>query len=193
MLTLNEETHKYYWDGFNIPSVSEIIDPIKDFSNVNPVVLENACNYGKAVHKTAELYLNGELDEDTLDENLKQPLSQIKLIFRNDINYKTEVKLCTLDYKFAGTIDILSEDSCSLSDIKTRKYNPLIDDLQLEAYGILSGMPDKFIIELLPNQPYNIVRVKNRQARSMFLYMLKHWYATKDFEKKLWQWKNYKN
>ena len=188
--TFDEKTHTYYLDGVKIPSVSEILSPLSDYSNINPDVLQRACNYGKAVHKTIELYLKGTLDEDNLNEGLKQPLAEfVKYYFSADISdvKDFELKRYDLKRKFAGTIDLIADNK--IIDYKTRKYNPITDDLQLAGYEILAGEKyDKFILELLPNQPYNLVKINNRQAKSMFLYMLENWWTTNEFNQKVKMW-----
>ena len=194
----DEESHTYYLDGIKIPSVSEVISPLSDFSNINAAVLENACNYGKAVHKTIELHLKDYLDEDSLSEGLKQPLEQFKRFMGNSYNttyYTIEKPLYDSSFRFAGTPDLVSDKY--IIDIKTRKYNPVTDDLQLAAYEILvgydrtsvKGKREKYILELLPNEPFNLIRVSNRQAKSMFLYMLTYWHKTNEFNEKIKGWK----
>ncbi len=191
-LTFKEETHEYFLDGVKIPSVSEIISPVNDFSGISPAVLENARQYGKAVHSVIELYLNDKLGE--YDPILQQPLDEAIKYFDSiniaDCGFIAEEKKYKIINKcaFAGTIDLISD---VLIDYKTRKYNPIHDDLQLAAYEILTGGKcDKYILELLPNKPYNLVRVENRQAKSMFLYMLEHWWKNQEFNLKLEAWKN---
>ena len=82
MLEFIEETHEYLWDGVKVPCVSDILAPLKpDFSNTNPAVLENARQYGNAVHKAIELKLKGTLDYDSLDPILQNVLTEFDRIF----------------------------------------------------------------------------------------------------------------
>ena len=192
----DETTHTYYLDGVKIPSVSEIISPLVDYSEVNPITLANACNYGKAVHRTIELWLNGNLDENCgFSEGLKQPLDEFKEfieLFRTGV-YIAEEKYYNKKLRFAGTIDLLltsPKEEKAIIDIKTRKYNPITDDLQLAGYEILTGCKcEKFVLELLPNKPFNLIKVNNKQAKSMFLYMLDYWWKTNEFNNKINQWR----
>ncbi len=195
MFTFDEKTHTYYLDGVKIPSVSEIIAPLYDFSSVSPAKLENAAHYGKAVHKTIELFLSGTIDHDKLDDKLKQPLEEFKGFIANEVIngniISVETKCYSNKLKFAGTIDLITD--MGIIDIKTRKYSPKTDDLQLTAYSILSGLNKPlYVLELLPDKPYNLVKVVNRQAKSMFLYMLDYWHKTNKFNLKLKEWKNEK-
>lgn len=189
----DEETHTYYLYNKKIPSVSEIIAPLKDFSGISPARLENAAAYGKAVHKVIELYLNGTLGE--YDPFLQQPLDEAIKYFDSiniaDCGFIAEQKKYRIinGMPFAGTIDFKSD--VIMTDYKTRKYNPIIDDLQMAFYEILdSGKYTKHILELIPNKPYNLVKSENRQARSMALYMLEHWHKNNEFQKKLEGWTN---
>jgi len=187
MFTFDEQSHTYYLDGVKIPSVTEIISPLYDFSGVNPDRLEKAAQYGKAVHKLVELYLKGRLDYNSVSPELKTI----------DLSYFDKFRMYMTEYKaycsrFAGTIDLYLPTN-AIIDLKTRKYHPATDDLQLYAYEMLAGGKlDKFIIELLPNKEPKMIKVVNRQAKNMFLYMLNHYENEKDFKLKLEGWKNAK-
>ena len=191
--SFDEPTHTYYLDGVKIPSVSEIIAPLSDYSNIGKALLENAANYGKAVHKTIELYIKGTLDEDNLSEPLKRALAEYQKMVQEYYMRGCEIIFCEAmlyDEKliFAGTLDIIAEEA--IIDIKTRKYNPTTDDLQLAGYEILAGgKRNKYILELLPDRPYGLIKVINSQAKSMFLYMLEYWHKTNEYNKKLEGWK----
>ena len=191
--SFDEESHTYYLDKVKIPSVSEIIAPLSDYSGISPAVLENACNYGKAVHKTIELYIKGTLDEDNLSEPLKRTLIEYQKMAQGFNMRGCEIIDCeTMLYdeklRFAGTLDIITDKA--IIDIKTRKYNPTTDDLQLAGYEILAGgKREKYILELLPDRPYGLIKISNSQAKSMFLYMLDYWHRQNEYNKKLEGWK----
>ncbi|MHB8569655.1 MAG: hypothetical protein ACYC97_05585 [Metallibacterium sp.] len=191
--TFDKKNHIYYLGGVKIPSVSEIISPFSDYSKIPQDKLKIACNYGTAVHSTIEFYLKGTLDEDNLPEGLKQPLAEFKAFAEKiniaDVGYVSEEKRYKIINKrvFAGTVDLISDGM--LIDYKTRRYNAVTDDLQLTAYEILAGGEyDKYILELLPNKLYNLVKVANRQAKSMFLYLLDYWWKTNEFNQKVKMW-----
>lgn len=130
--------HKYYLDNEEIPSVSQILNPLKDdYSRVPVSILERAQNFGNAVHQMISLHLQGILDEDNLDKNLKPVLDGFKewqdkyKIIKNPISEKS---LCHLKLKYAGTIDIIEIDNLHIIDLKTRKLKPKYDLIQLTAY-----------------------------------------------------------
>jgi len=60
----DEATHTYLVDGVDVPSVTQILEPLhRSYKTVNPSVLEYAANRGKAVHEALEVYdLGGELE-----------------------------------------------------------------------------------------------------------------------------------
>lgn len=113
MLTFDAEKHHYFYDGERLPSVSEIKDPLTDFSMVSPEILAAASLFGQAVHKMVELYLAETLDFSALDENLYGPLEALE-------RWLDEVK------PFAG--------GPALIDVKSRKYDRVADPVQLAAY-----------------------------------------------------------
>lgn len=71
-LHFDEATHTYTLrpSGIVLPSVSEIIAPLRDLSSIPKARLDFARDRGKAVHKACELLDLGTLDVDDLDEQL---------------------------------------------------------------------------------------------------------------------------
>lgn len=68
MLTFDEAAHRYEWNGKVVPSVTQLLAPLSDFSRIDPAVLENARQQGVAVHKLVELDTQGDLDLASLPE-----------------------------------------------------------------------------------------------------------------------------
>lgn len=64
MLTFDEATHTYRWNGQRVPSVTSLLRPIHDWSKVPPEILRAAQARGTYVHRMTELYDLGELDEE---------------------------------------------------------------------------------------------------------------------------------
>lgn len=66
----DEETHKYYYNGVEVPSVTEIAKPIsfERLTNLPSHILENARHRGSLVHETIETYLlTGEIEWEEID------------------------------------------------------------------------------------------------------------------------------
>ena len=70
MLQFDAATHTYTLKGRKLPSVTEVIAPLQDFSAVPPAVLEAACTFGRHVHQACDLYNRDELDWPSLDAAL---------------------------------------------------------------------------------------------------------------------------
>ena len=116
LLTFDEESHQYHLDGERLPSVSEIKGPLVDLSGVAPAVLAKASQFGRAVHKMAELYFSNDLDYGSLDEGLFGTLLALE-------RWLEEVRpFEDVDGKGA------------LIDIKSRKFDRVADPVQLAAY-----------------------------------------------------------
>lgn len=70
VLSFDESSHTYRFNGNVVPGVTSVLSPLTDFSRVPPHVLEAASNFGKAVHRACELDDLSMLDEDQLDPAL---------------------------------------------------------------------------------------------------------------------------
>ena len=185
MLEFIEDTHEYFLDGERLPSVSEIIAPLKDFSMIPPDVLEAKRQFGSAVHRMTDLYLDDDLDEDSLTNDMCGCLKAFK-------NWKCQywdlslAKIESRQYhkklKYAGTPDI--DFDRAVIDIKTRLFDPVFDPLQLSAYKNF-GDPKRagYILSLFPDGTFKFVKVPERQSWSIFRKLLKHYRDTQEFNK----------
>jgi hypothetical protein len=64
------EPHSYHLDGVRLPSVSEVIAPLVDYSMVPAETLAFAASRGKAVHLACEMLDMLDLDEDSVDPRI---------------------------------------------------------------------------------------------------------------------------
>lgn len=108
-ITFDEKNHEYKVDGAITPSVTQILDSngFSDFGRVDAEILRKSSLFGKAVHKTIELFCKGKLDEDSLDPELKPYLKSWRN-FCKDFKYKcieTEVRGFNEKYRFCYTFD----------------------------------------------------------------------------------------
>lgn len=196
VFTFDKETHTYLLDGVKLPSVTEIISPLSDFSGVNPDVLKRAGDYGTATHDMIKFWLDGDLDEDLLDAELKGPLAAFKKWVYEQTSYVLfnhwviEMPKYHARLKYAGTADIVTPTM--LIDIKTRAYNPITDPLQLAAYEGLwetKTKRDKYILELKQDGSYVFTKANRMQAWPMFRYLLDDWYHQQEVAAKIKGWK----
>jgi hypothetical protein len=70
MLQFDAATHTYTLAGRKLPSVTEVLAPLQDFSMVPPAVLQAACEFGRNVHIACDLYNRDALDWSSLDAAL---------------------------------------------------------------------------------------------------------------------------
>lgn len=107
MLTFDERTHIYRYDGKVVPSVTQILQPLSDYSHVSPATLAAAAAFGQAVHKACELDDLGELDEDALSPALAPYLAGWRAFCRD---YRArwnrvEQQVYHQTMRYAGTVD----------------------------------------------------------------------------------------
>lgn len=108
----DEETHKYYVDNIEKPSVTEIATPIS-FERLDALqksLLDRARQRGSRCHELFEEYLlTGELDIEEIEPEYIPYVQQFILwekTYRPKIIY-TEKKL--FSYEFCGTCDLICE------------------------------------------------------------------------------------
>lgn len=192
----DEETHIYTLGGVKLPSVTQILRPLYDFSAVHPDVLARAAAYGTAVHRTIELYLKDDLDEDGLDENLRNPLQAFKKWQADDMEQRERLYVIeTPQYheklKYAGTADLMC--SGMVIDIKSRPVNMLTDPIQLAAYDNFgSGKRQRYVLELKQDASYVFTHVnptikKSAEAWQKFRYLYDFFKMQQEIE--LWKTK----
>lgn len=136
----DEEKHKYYVDGEEKPSVTEIAKPISA-ERLNALqfhLLERARARGKRCHELAEEYLLlGELDTQEIETDYFPYIQQFVLWFKT---YKPKVlyteKILFGKY-FCGTLDLLCEIDGKIINVDY-KFTSSVDkkslSVQLEGY-----------------------------------------------------------
>jgi len=108
MLTFDAETHRYFWNGQQVPGVTTILAPLTDFSAVDPDVMRRASKFGSAVHHLCELSDLGEdLAAFEIDPALL-PYLQAWRSFYSDWNVQwsaIENRVFHPALRYAGTLD----------------------------------------------------------------------------------------
>lgn len=171
MDTLHFDQHKHVYTllpkKIALPSVSEIIRPLSDFSRIPPATLEFARARGVAVHKACELHDLGTLDEDDLDDQLLPYLDGWKK-FCADHEPKhlaIERPLYHDTMLYAGTPDRVSVvgGRTLVIDVKaTATLNPAVA-VQTSAYAMMAArtldtnIDGRWSVRLLPSGGYEIV------------------------------------
>lgn len=137
------EDHRYTLDGRVLPSVTQIIAPLVNFSMVPADALEYARDRGTAVHKACELHDLDDLDEDALDESLRPYLAGWKQFLRdNNPKFGTiEEPMHHAILGYAGTPDrtgIIGDRGFVLDIKSSAQLSPAVG-VQLSGYDLMAG------------------------------------------------------
>lgn len=173
-LEFKPETHTYLLDGIVIPSVSEIIRILYDYSSVSEELLKSKAMLGTNIHLTLEYYDKGILDEDSLHPLLNRYLNVWKR-FIKDYNpewLNIEYMAFNEKLKYAGTIDrvCLIGDSKYIIDIKTGIPNSA-HKVQTMAYKLLLNDANcKRMLVYLTEDNYKVEINKNDREDTNVFY-----------------------
>lgn len=167
MIRFDADTHTYWLGQRRVPSVTQILQPVSDFSMVKPEVLEYKRQLGTAVHLATELYDKDDLDFGSLDTTVEAYLAGW-ILFRQETGFeveKIEQRVFHPSLFYAGTLDrtgILFGDSAVL-DVKTSASLMPAVGMQLAAYQeALAAGPEKtkpkkrFAVQLKPDGKYSL-------------------------------------
>ena len=174
-IVFKEDTHQYFVDGKEYPSVTTILESLTDYSFVNKELLDRAARFGTAVHKATELYDNNELDFDTLDPNLLPYVEAWDMFLHQ---YKPEIlsveqRVASM-YGYAGTLDryAIINGKRTIIDIKSGTVVPKYTGLQLSAYGqaITEGggiIDQRYVVHLQPCN-YKVLSFNSKMDFNIF-------------------------
>ena len=156
-LKFEKETHQYFCDNIKCVSVTTVLQELGfiDLSGIPQDVLDYAALRGTYTHKAIELYLQGKLNEDTLDSAI-QPYFQGFKKFAS----KHELKPIHLEKMFAikhlllaGTVDFIGtvDGVKALIDWKTSSVVTKAAALQTGGYLLLANHEVKEPESLIEN------------------------------------------
>jgi len=149
-LILQEEGHVYTLNGKRLISVTQALSILDDRWKVDPWYLER----GRLVHLATQYYDRDELDENTIDPQIKDYFDAY-ISFRKDTGFNPQLiehRLYHKGYVFAGTIDRIGLLNANLSLIDLKSGAPArVDELQGVAYWELcraNDIPIKKVFDL---------------------------------------------
>lgn len=195
----NEEARIHTLDGKIIPSVSNIVAPLSmDYTMIKKGVLERKRDLGIAFHECIRLFLNNDLDEDSIDEELVIPMRQFTEFWEHDefadvptpTIIAIEQAFCNEKLKYCGKPDLVTEDC--IYDWKLRKFDPCCDPLRMVGYGgLVSDFPTKrkIVVEFRLDAGYRVHNAERKQAWPMYRKLLDYYWKQKEFETLLENWK----
>lgn len=178
-LRFDAEKHQYWIGKKRIPSVTEILRKVglsKDFTGIDPFYADR----GKATHLAIQFFLEGRLDENSLDPVIVPYFEGFKKYFAEHPMGITrcEVKGSYQD-DFAGIMDCITETE--IIDWKCSKDHDKVAELQGEAYKWIEAQEKgKFL-------PFKVVQFCGDGGYEIFEYgdTASHWASVMD----LYQWK----
>lgn len=188
MLTFNAERHEYRFKDVVVPSVTQILAPLYDFSAIAPGVLEHARQRGVAVHRAVQLDINDDLDEASVAPEIAGYLKAWRDFRRaNGVTAadfgEPEKPLYHPTLGFAGTPDIpmFVDGGWGVVDVKTAAALHPAWALQTAAYRELINantfkgqhpVEDRYTLRLFDNGTFRLDAYTNRNDWSVFLAML---------------------
>ncbi len=108
VLRFDAEAHVYTLSGRRMPSVTQVLAQLEDWSKVDPVALELARVRGQHIHRMVELDVHGNLDEESLAPEYHGYLRQWRK-FLAETRFKPLLAECQVfdeRYGYAGTFDL---------------------------------------------------------------------------------------
>lgn len=184
-IAFDEARHEYRVGGRIVPSVTQVLSILSDFSAVPAEVLARAAEFGSHVHQAVHLSNEGTLDEVTLDPALAPYLSAWRdfLIDTGAKVLASEVRVYHPGHHYAGTLDTIVElrGKAVLIDVKTgqvpRTVGPQLAAYE-EAYHANEDNPHALRRRLcvqLTGDGYRIHECKNASDWSVFQSCLNVW------------------
>lgn len=148
-IVFNEDTHQYFVDGIEKPSVTTILSYITagHYGSLNQAVLDRARMKGTAVHELCEMYDYG-CCPDEVESEIAPYIIAYQTFLRD---YKPEwlgiekIGYCCYGDGFCGTIDRygMIDDRLTIVDLKTNasptKENYISVCCQTAAYAMILG------------------------------------------------------
>lgn len=136
-LTFDPGPHVYRLDGKVVPSVTQILAPLVDYSGIPPDVLETARIRGQWVHDAVNRHCRGVLDAATLGADVRPYFEQFLRFLAESgfVPTASEVRVASPKYGYAGTVDLVGEFQVeTLLDVKATADLPAAVGPQTAGY-----------------------------------------------------------
>lgn len=181
MLTFDPVGHVYKVGTRVVPSVTQTLAPLVDYSGVPAAILERARQLGQAVHTMTELYDRDDLDMDNLSDELL-PYLTAWIKFRAEARFVPELieeRFHHPSLGFAGTLDRtgLINGRRAVVDIKKMLRLEPVVGVQLAAYQELCikngvDVQDRYGLGLRADGTYRLIPFTDKQDWPTFLSLL---------------------
>lgn len=179
----NAEDHAYWIDEQPVPSVTQVLSILNDWSGVPPATLEAAADFGRNAHEACHLDNLGLLDEAALDPALTPYLAGWRKFLADSgaVVIDSELIVASTVFRYAGKLDTVVEwrDARCLIDVKTGAV-PRTVGPQTAAYARAYNEPGyrqirrRYCVQLLPND-YRTTHLKDPADWPLFMSCLNVW------------------
>lgn len=191
----NEESRVHTLGKSIIPSVTQVIAPLCDYSRVPIRTLNHKRDLGMAFHEAIRLYLHGDLDENSIDPQLVKPIEAFD-DWTEQFTGETFISIIEKPVyhpklKYCGKPDLVTEST--IYDWKLRPYNKVTDPLQMAGYKELytnTNIIDELVVVCFGlDGSYKVHHAFNTNAWPIFRKMLDKWKSEQKFNSLIEQWK----
>lgn len=139
-LTFEEGPHIYRLNGLVIPSVSEVMEPLRavHYAGISEKTLEKAAAKGTSVHNAIENFLKFEIDDISAENYAYFEAFMDWYRYRKPELIGSEIRLYHKILRYGGTCDLLCfiNSEIWLIDFKTTyEISDMTCGVQLEAYA----------------------------------------------------------
>lgn len=177
-LTFDAASHVYRHGGRVVPSVTQVLGILNDFSDIHPDRLEAARLRGQHVHSMIDLDNRGELDEEALDGELLPYLNQWRLFLRESgfQVIASEHRIFHKTLRYAGTCDsLIGQGTTWVLDVKSGAI-PRTVGAQLAAYQMaLDPRPRRRLCLALTANNYRLHECRGLSDFALFQSCLNVW------------------
>lgn len=184
-LTFVEETHEYFVEGKRVPSVTQVLSGLVDYSRIDSQVLEEAKQRGHHVHRMIEYWAAGVLDVSGLPDWMK-PAYENWMQFVSDSGFEliaSEKRVYHKVLRYAGTLDLRGKmrkfgDVHGVLDLKRSLLAGPVIGLQLAGYQMAENLQPgprvewRAALRLNEKQRYKLEMYDDPADQAVFIAML---------------------
>lgn len=178
MLTFDEASHSYFWQGKPVPGVTSVLNALHNFDNVPEAIIKPAQDRGTAVHLACEYDDKGILDESSLDDRIVGYLQAWRQFRSDNATEWTHIEHQCFHkvLRYAGTLDragTINGDKW-LIDIKTSITSHPVWGVQTAAYSNAADLTDhkRGTIQLRADGTYRFHEWKSSNDWPVFVSLL---------------------
>lgn len=184
-LTFNDELHEYRLGGVVVPSVTQVLGKLHDFSMVPRDVLEAACVRGTIVHRLCEYHDLNDLDPSSIGEWWPYLDAWINFIADYGAEWHgIEQRGYSRRHGFAGTMDrrgVFAKKAPGrwIVDVKTSVQPHRVWGMQTAAYRQIATEEDpswmlarRATVQLRPDGTYRFLEWSDPEDWTAFLALI---------------------